>query len=99
MAEAEATVGALLDQADNLQLPDRDLIISSFESVGRLIGTNCADDVGGAVSRLIVFTAGERSERNEVGQAFIDTFLPGLCGYDVELTPSAAIACSATAEP
>jgi hypothetical protein len=99
MDEAEATVAAVLDQADALETLDSDVITSAFESVGQAIAVNCTDDVGVAVSRLIVFTAGERAERTVVGKAFIDSFLPGLCDLGVELTPSANIACSGAGEP
>lgn len=101
--DAVAGVMDTLDEAetmDDLEAVDPDEVGAAFELLGEAIGTGCtADELDNAVSRLITFAFDEGSARSEASAGFASGFVPELCGLAQELTPSAAEACDATANP
>lgn len=66
-----------------------------FGDAGRRVASSCGTArAGSAVSELIVWASGEASSRPPTSASFAEGFVVTICELDVELTPTAKIACA-----
>lgn len=83
-ATSEAEIDELSNQLNDL-----------FFQAGENLGANCdAASAGLAVSELIVWASEAASTRPPTSASFAEGFLGSICEIEIELTPSAQVACA-----
>ena len=98
--ETIQVLGASLDRVERATTPAeiQELtpeLTTAFQSAGQLMRIFCGEEKSGpAMSELAVWLSGEAGSRPSVSANFAEAFLAGVCELDVDLSPSARIACA-----